>query len=272
MSEKSLQSDLSHAQTTGQLGELLRPHEDALALLIVGSLAAGQGDRWSDIDALLVVADDAFARYFPSIQLLQRLGPLLGYEQAVWRDRGTTRAVLVDGRRIDLIVASKTRFAQDNDWPLRDGVRVIFSRSAEVDAQLAQPLPPAPPPHFSDEQFTAFANAFWFKATLALVKVLRGDLLIGLHLCLEVVQETCVLAMILRDRAEGTTIHKTGGIGNILVQQVQMPVAPGAEAILASLAQSAQLFDTLASQWSAHYTPRSHTFISLIELMQHKEL
>ena len=48
-----------------------------------------------------------------------------------------------------------------------------------------------------NDAFEALTNGFWFKAIVAVQKVVRGDLLVALHLSLELAQECCVLAMML---------------------------------------------------------------------------
>ncbi|TNM64534.1 hypothetical protein FHN55_13495 [Streptomyces sp. NP160] len=56
-------------------------------------------------------------------------------------------------------------------------------------------------------------------AALAVVKLARNDLLIGMHLALGLVQRCLVQAMVLRDRQLGTASHRVGGPFNEVVER-----------------------------------------------------
>lgn len=248
------------------LTTLLRPHPSAQSLLLVGSTASDSTDNWSDLDAILVVADGKLDAWFPATSWLEPLGPLFAFEQHPGQNRGTTRLCFTNGRRLDLIIVTESNFLSSSDLPLRDGVRVVFSRSEAVRTRAArgQSRPPVNP--LNNEQFDTFVNQFWFRAVVATEKVVRNDLLIGLHLCLEAIQDTCVLAMMLRDREEGTTVHRTGGVGNLFAQQLYAPPAsPTARGILASLEQTGRTFDSLAAQWTPLYEARRGQFSTWLE-------
>jgi hypothetical protein len=106
-------------------------------------------------------------------------------------------------------------------------------------------------------------NSFWFKGMLAVTKVVRNDLLIALHLALEMVQDCCVLGMLLRDRLEGTAHHRHGGVGNETVSQLAPTRQPyTASGILDSLEQSSLAFDRLAAQWSDDYQEQRHPLLA----------
>ena len=94
-------------------------------------------------------------------------------------------------------------------------------------------------------------------------KVVRDDRLIALHLALDLVRDCCVLGMMLRDRLEGTHIHREGGIGNTVVADLQNTHADYTRnGILDIIEQSAVQFDRLASEWSEAY---AHKRAPLIE-------
>jgi hypothetical protein len=77
------------------------------------------------------------------------------------------------------------------------------------------------------------ANAFWFKAVQAVLKVVRGNRLIALHLALDLLRDCCVLEMLLRDRDTGTSVHRDGGRGNAFVDGLRgAPPGYGPGAIL----------------------------------------
>ncbi len=143
------------------------------------------------------------------------------------------------------------------DGRVLEGAAHALLALSSVDAIMAQPMSERNLPPPSPEQFEKMCNQFWFKAVLALTKVARNDLLIARHLSLGLVQDCCVLGMMLRDRATGTTHHRTGGMGNEIIaalQATQQPYTP--VGILDSIDLSAVAFDRLASEWSSVYRER----------------
>jgi hypothetical protein len=134
-------------------------------LEVVGS--AGERslvDGWSDLDLHL--------RLPHAVELAHLL-----HGSVVWASEVTespeeqvVRAVLADGRRLDLVIET---------------------------GRLLLPV------LVSD-------NDVRFLAALAVCKLGRHDRLIGMHLVLELLQACLVQAMLLRDRDEGTSVHRTG--------------------------------------------------------------
>jgi hypothetical protein len=109
-------------------------------------------------------------------------------------------------------------------------------------------------------------NGFWFKGIVAVQKVVRDDLLVALHLSLGMIQDCCVLAMMLRDRETGTTRHR-GGTGNDMVAELEATRQPHTAAgILASIEQTAIHFDRLAARWSIEYRVSRYPLIAWIEV------
>jgi hypothetical protein len=94
--------------------------------------------------------------------------------------RQVLRVVLLDGRRIDFVV---------------QGGRV------EVPARAAD-------------------NEVRMVAALAATKLGRGDRLIGMHLTLELMRSCLVQAMVTRDRALGTTVHRFGSEEDAMADEV----------------------------------------------------
>jgi hypothetical protein len=243
-----------------RLEAVLREISDVQALLVVGSVARGTADYWSDLDVVVVVTDAAFAAFDPATRWLGQIGEVLAFEHYPGSGRGTTRAWLDEGR-LDIVVATETCFTAEDGWPLWDGIAVRFSRSPLVDQVVAAPHARPAAQLLTLGEFEALVNQFWFQALMALTKVVHGDLLIGLHLCLEVVQVACILGMALRDRETGTTIHTSGGMGNELAQQFLLPQPiPTAASILDCLHHTGRVFDALAATWSPTYHPRFDAF------------
>lgn len=255
-----------HEATLRQMHDLLRADPAVALLAVVGSGALDQLDDWSDLDALLVVESDALERYFPSLAWLEPLGRIYAFEQHRGEVSATARVCFEDLRRLDLIVtteAALTRPAARQSLPLADGSRVLFARTPAVEAVLAGSQPPSPP-LVPDETFETLANGFWFKGVVAVQKVVRGDLLVALHLGLELIQECCVLAMMLRDRETGTTRHR-GGIGNRAVAELEPTRHPyTAAGILDGIEQSGIAFDRLAARWDAAYRARRHPLLAWV--------
>jgi Streptomycin adenylyltransferase len=249
---------------------LLQPNPNVLALALFGTTAQAQQDLWSDVDLLLVVEEGAKALFHPATDWLAPLGELCCTNQSGHSLAATTRAVFRDFRRLDFVITTADGLERAAEWPsvaFWRGTRTLFSRSPRVERVLARTFECPQPGLMSPEQFQAMVNDFWFKGTLAVTKVMRLDLLIALHLALEMVQDCCVLGMLLRDRAEGTAHHRHGGLGNDVVAQLdptrQPYTAPG---ILDSLEQCAIAFDELASRWAEQYHEQRYPLLGWIRL------
>jgi hypothetical protein len=98
-------------------------------------------------------------------------------------------------------------------------------------------------------------NEFLFKGSLAITKVMRDDLLIAFHLCLDLLRDCCLLQMILPDRQEGRTYHKTGGeAANKFIREFRaIPRSTDSIGILRTIEESIQCFDTLVTEWSPNF-------------------
>jgi len=243
-----------HDATIRHLHDLLLPDSAVETLAVVGSGARSRLDAWSDLDVLLVVRSDVVQRYASALDWLAPLGRIYASEWHHDETRVTWRVCFDDLRRLDVIVTTADAFARPDAWSglLADGCRVLFSRAPSVETLLAGTHVPVLP-RVSDETFEALANGFWFKGTVAVQKVVRGDLLVALHLSLEMIQDCCVLTMMLRDRKAGATRHR-GGVGNDLVAELEATRQPyTAVGTLDSIEQSAVAFDRLAGRWSASW-------------------
>lgn len=262
-----IQTGLWQAQAIQDLVALFEAHEAVRALLLKGSCAnpAIQADTWSDVDVTVVVADGTLAEFFPTLRWLAPLGEVYTFSQSSNDYINTTRACLIDFRRFDCAFVEESAF---QSHPLQsEALRPLFSRSSLVDAALARAtLGPLPASGLTQEQFEQMSNDFWFKGMLTTSKVMRGDLLIATHLALELLQDVCVLAMVLRDRATGTSHHRAGGQGNTFIAKLDAaPPHPfTAAGILDSVQQSCVLFDDLARQWSQDYREQRHPLLAWI--------
>jgi predicted nucleotidyltransferase len=256
------------------LVRLLQPDEAVRALALFGRAAQPNRDLWSDIDLLLVVDESATRRFHPALDWLKPLGELYTWDQSAGPWTSVTRACFTDFRRIDFIITTEAALEQIDQWPhvpFWKGSRVLSSRSPTADQVLARMFVAPLPPLISDEEFERMVNSFWFKGMLAVQKVMRDDRLIALHLALEMVQDCCVLGMLLRDRAEGTAHHRRGGSGNKVAARLEATRHPHtALGILDSLEQSSLAFDELARQWSGSYHERRGPLLEWISIARQR--
>jgi hypothetical protein len=252
--------------TVRDLVALLKPQETVRALILKGSYAnpAIQPDTWSDIDVTLVVANDMLATFFPTLAWLEPLGDLYTFDQSAHAHGGTTRACFTDFRRIDCTFVEEAYFLEQ---PIHStATKLLFSRSPVVNENLTR-ITVGPPvtPQITATDFERMSNQFWFKGMLITSKVMRNDLLIATHLALELIQDLCVLAMMLRDRTYGTSHHREGGMGNDFVAQLNLTRHPyTAQGILETVKDCSIQFEALAQQWIPDYQEHRYPLLAWI--------
>jgi predicted nucleotidyltransferase len=250
-----------HIDTIRLLSQLLYADNDVIALALYGSALRPEDlDAWSDIDALIVVRNGTMSRFFPSTDWLEPLGGIFAREQYAGSDTNTTRLCFEDLRKLDLVFATASSLREIDAWPrvpFAGGLDIRFTRDPQLTRRLEQPFPA---PHYTPppaETFETLVSSFWFRAMVAVAKVARNDLVIGLHLALGLLQDACVLAMMLRDRAEGTDVHRTGGKANETVATFADVLRPATvEGVLDLIEASGRTFDHLAGEWSTEYQTR----------------
>lgn len=64
------------AITLTDLKSKLEANDEVLALGVFGSMAQGVSDFWSDIDLIVVVADEAKERFYPTLDWLKTVGEI----------------------------------------------------------------------------------------------------------------------------------------------------------------------------------------------------
>lgn len=257
-------------ETLRDLTTLLSTDPDALALVVFGSVAGAAHDFWSDLDVLVVARVPGWERFFPSLDWLRALGEVYTCEQYSDEFTSVSRVCFADMRRLDVVLTTEAALEQIDRWPFiafADPQRrhVAFSRSTVVDNTLSHPLPDSVPLLPSSAEFQTIADGFRYKGVLAVTKVMRDDRLIALHLALEMVQDCLVLGMLLRDRAEGTSHHRTGGLGNRIVEEFgSVDIPPTQHGILRLLEQCSHHFDRLAAQWEPSSRERFQPLLAFI--------
>ncbi|MGC9394138.1 MAG: aminoglycoside 6-adenylyltransferase [Anaerolineae bacterium] len=245
-----------------QLGQYFAAEPDARAFVLTGSLAKAdiEPDFWSDIDAKIILADQAIDRYYASLAWLQPFGQLIGVERHAGPSTKTLRVCLEGFQRFDLVFIpeSALQSLKAEDEPLfRQPCTIIWSRLPGLEKYIAPYPASIIYEDVADATVANMADHFWFKAAVAITKVMRNDLLIGLHLALDLARDCLVLQMLRRDRALRTTIHRTGGWGNAWVEQFSWDSQECSKVkTLDLIIRSCTSFDELAAMLSPGYTAR----------------
>jgi hypothetical protein len=248
-----------------------KPDADVLGLLLFGSFSQPDhhSDHWSDIDLLIVIQDGKLDKFFPTVEWANSFGKIYTYSQSSDPFKCTTRVCFEDFSRIDFLITTESDLAAIDQWPdvpFFSGVKAIFSRSNVVDRAAAQKYAKQELPPVRQEQFVNMVRDFRFKSMLAVYKVVRGDLLIALHLTQDLIRDCSVLGMMLRDRATGTNIHKQGGMGNELVSRLEAAQKPFTSlGILDSIQASNVIFEKLACEWSDNYQENRQPLLEWVE-------
>jgi len=255
-----------------ELKAVLQSFRSISAAFVVGSLAneAVQEDYWSDIDLIVVVTDQVRHQFYSDTAWLAQFPPLFAVSRSQDPPRYTLRVCFSDMRRIDFIFILESAFQVSGTQELDrfdPHRRILFSRSIEVDPVLSEntqtilPLEEQSP----DSQFSELSNDFWFKGSLAVYKIVRNDLLIAFHLALDLIRDCLVVKMMLRDRTEGTTRHRIGGLGNDLVAHLTaQPIDSSPGGLLALIESTSQSFETLVDEWSPEAAGKSRPLLGWI--------
>ena len=249
--------------------------EAVLALVVFGSV--GQLDTavssQSDLDLLLVTTGAGLANFFPTVDWLRPFGTPYAFEQHHTPPTYTTRLCYEDMRRVDMVFMAQTGLQEYRGAKFWQPCRLVFVKDMEVKQQLLQPGQVTSFTLPTLAEFDQMVNQFWYRSSVAVYKVIQDDQLIAWHLALELLQDCCILGMMLRDRQEQTNHHRTGGIGNELVTQLPTWSEPYTSAtILAMISQIAILFDDLAGQRSERYQPRKRPLLNWIQTIQTHKL
>lgn len=260
-----------HARAVEQLSQLFDKEPDARAFVLSGSLAAAevQEDVWSDVDAKIILANHASDRYYVSTAWLSPFGRLVGAERHENHLTRTLRVCLEGCQRFDLTFIREAALQNPSLWdrnPFHPSYVVVWSRLPDLETRIASLPLPAEYQDAPDEEIEKMVDEFWFKAAVAIAKVVRNDLLIGLHLALDLTRDSLVLQMTRRDREKRTTIHRLGGWGNELVARFAWNSQAGSgEEILNLIRLSCEVFDKLASELLPSYNQRGPLLFPSIE-------
>lgn len=262
---------VDRSKSLAQVHTLLADDADVLALVLYGSLvhSSAAPDVSSDIDLLVIVADDAYNRFCSSEEWLAPLGTIFGFEHHVHAYTNTLRVCFTDFRRFDFVIATRSAALAMEEWfhTPRRGRRVLFVHDPETAAMLEGNYGPRELTLLSDAGFETLVNGFWFKSVVIVNKLMRGDMLVALHLARDIVQDCLIMALHLRDRdiAMGRGDHRW----DTVLRKLETTQHPhDAAGILDSIKAAAKVFDQLASNWSVSYVPRSNLFQAWLDSIQ----
>jgi Streptomycin adenylyltransferase len=173
---------------------LLKTDPSVESIWFVGSLGSSSArvDEWSDADIAVVVHDCALGGWQGATDWLAPIGRVWATSVSAEPLRTVTRVVFYDGRRLDLVF-----FGHSLERPDLPGIEVWARPSGPAPGSSSPLAPPGPLP--ARDAVQELVNEFRFVASLAVVKLARGDELIGIHLAIECARYCLVLGMLLRD-------------------------------------------------------------------------
>ena len=242
------------------------------ALLLIGSCAQAGGPRdvWSDVDFMLVIEDKSVARFTSCLEWLDSYGTVYAHAVSEANSFPTLRVFFEDGRRLDFLFVPETAAPSLATWrenPAALGCRVLFSRISDLQSALShETQKDGVPSDIGVDRIRKISNDFRFKGMMAAEKAARNDLFVALHLCLDMVRDCALLALMLRDAATGTRHHVTGDPADPLLAEfpsLDRPVTR--ESVLRCIRESAILFDRLAGRCSGEYLARSNPLLQCID-------
>ena len=119
---------------------------------------------------------------------------------------------LMGATQVDLLAGFDVWAVSDVRSDENQVLRIILRDGRRLDMVVDGGVVAVPP--------SACDNDIRFVAAVAAMKLGRGDHLIGLHLTLDLMRSCLVLAMQLRDRDAGTTVHRFGSERDALVEEI----------------------------------------------------
>lgn len=117
---------------------LLKKDERVLSAWLVGSLAQGSGDRFSDVDLYIVPKDEYYQDvYDEREELAQSLGDVLSTFEMIWPNCEMLLAILRNGVELDLCYC---RLDQCEIFKSDCSYKVLFDKSGGLEARLRDPV------------------------------------------------------------------------------------------------------------------------------------
>ena len=166
-----------------RLSEWAAAQTDIRAVVVVGSRARLDADRWSDLDILMLTTDRQ--RYSSDSSWLSDFGDLvLAYAEPTARGDAEWYAVYEGALKLDVVLLQVDYPALELTallplYPYRGvlarGVRVIYDRLGSARTLPPGPIPPIEPPTAAD--FENVVNGVLMAALTTAEFIARGDLL-----------------------------------------------------------------------------------------------
>jgi len=260
-----------HEEALKDLLALLEEDDSVKAVIMTGSLADPdiQPDAWSDIDLKVVLDDNALDGYFPKVDWAEPLGKVLAVSRSEDENSATLRMCFEDFRRFDMTFIPASRLSDDSNgqrWWFQGKYKILTSRIDNLESMIESTRTQEQFEEISPKALDNIVNEFWFKSTVAVTKVMRDDLLVALHLALDMERDCLLLKMIQRDSRYNTNIHREGGWGNELLKDLATETSEYSPAeILQIVERSVEMFDRLAAELSDQYEPRAKYFLEWIK-------
>ncbi len=217
-------------------------------VVAVGSAAgaAHQLDPWSDLDVLVVAEPGRAGTLWPDLSWLAGLGEVAAYAQSASPPGGTSRLLLADGRRVDVLVTD---------------VGTADARWREL-ARAASPAEGTDAVETGD--LGQIGNRLLFEAAIAIAKAARGERLVSAHLAVGLLQRCLEAAMVIRDLAERTNHHpgprRHDGLADLLPA---VPAGPRPRDVLLLIGRAVDCFAAIIAA-AASPPPFSRRAVDLL--------
>ena len=220
--------------------EFLKLQNNITSAILKGSLVNQDNDYWSDIDIIVLVTE-----LNSDSDWLELYKQIFTLTSSISSEKVTHRVIFQDFSRIDLIQIKDSENKSNNTHSQptsKSNLKLLFTKNKLINIEnlnLREDVKP------SSNISKDLINGFWFKATLAVNKVMRNDMLIANHLLLDLYREYLVVLMIMRDKDLGTSHHRFGGKYNEYVQALSITNLDTKVSVLELINSICEMFDKL---------------------------
>ena len=150
-----------------RLVTVCEPDERVVALLVYGSRAAGDADRFSDLDIGLITTDAAHDDVIAHLgELVRAVGEPLFCED--FGDHSNLHVIYADGAALELFVAAEWELSIDGPH------RVLFDKTGVVERALGRPGN-KPDPDAAQEDVRRLVVWFWHDVEHIVTAIGRGQ-------------------------------------------------------------------------------------------------
>lgn len=252
-------------KTLHELDLLFKDNPDVISLSLFGSTSKPdvQVDRWSDHDVLVIVKDGALGKFYPTREWLKPFGDIFAIQQNEDEIHCNIKVIFSDFKKIDFVLTTESKAKNELKYLTKQ--MVIFSKDHSITELLQEA--PLSLPNNTVYDFDKLIQDYWYWSFVAVTKLIRNDLLISLHLTLDLYRKCLELGMWLRDRETGTNVHRTGGVRNDLIEKMNIELQGSSKKdILELIEKCGKEFDKLALEWDSNYEIHFSTFEKMLSL------